>query len=289
MWQVILAFGSGVTAAALVAWRLVIHQAQKRKAAQRKLLRRTRGAEKLEKLAQMGVLTSHLAHEIRNPLSTIRINLQLLAEDITALDRNAVAEHCPSAANNPHREYQRQLHKIATIVKETDRLADKLNDFLRYAGRMELHPVRCDVNEILDDLIDFDRPQALSRNVPIRQNLTDKPAFCRVDPDLIKQAFLNLFINATQAMGKNGDGELIVRSVLRDEEVEINVIDTGPGIPEQLQEKIFEAYYTTKPGGTGLGLPTCRRIIEEHDGHIDLHSEPGKGTSFTIVLPLTKT
>lgn len=109
---------------------------------------------------------------------------------------------------------------------------------------------------------------------------------CRVDAEVLKQAFLNLFINATQAMDQGG--ELIIRSGVQGDQAQIDIIDTGPGINPDEQDKIFDAYYTTRTGGTGLGLPTCRRIIEEHDGHIELHSEPGKGTNFRVLLPLMK-
>ena len=92
--------------------------------------------------------------------------------------------------------------------------------------------------------------------------------------------------NATNVMEEGG--ELIIRSNAQADTFKIDIIDTGPGIPQEQQGKIFDAYYSTRPGGTGLGLPTCRRIIEEHDGHIELHSEPGKGSNFTVVLPTLK-
>jgi len=287
MWREICAFIFGAALAGVVAWRLSVSWARRQSANQRILLRRTRQAEKL---AELGALAGHLAHEIRNPLSTVKINLQLLSEEISGLARRMknFGDGGADAAADLVQRYERQLRKIETISKETDRLADTLNDFLRYAGRMELHRVRCDVNEILDDLIDFFRPQALSKQVQIRQSLSKEPVMCRVDGDLLKQAFLNLFINAAQAMEGNGSGEIIVRSAIKAGQAEIEVIDTGPGISAKEQEKIFNAYYTTRAGGSGLGLPTCRRIIEEHDGRIELDSEPGKGTRFTIVLPLVK-
>ena len=248
---------------------------------QRKLISRARG---VEKLAQVGTLTGHLAHEIRNPLSTVKVNLQLLSEDISR--QSKALEGVPESPGNDaqNHTYQRQLRKIETIGKEVDRLSHTLNDFLRYAGRMEVHPGRYDINEILDDLIDFYEPQALAKDIHIRRSLSKAPAVCRVDKDLLKQAFLNLFINATQVIPEGG--ELIIRSTVQAESVLVEVIDTGPGIPESEREKVFDPYYTTRTGGTGLGLPTCRRVIEEHNGHIELQSESGKGTRFTIELPL---
>lgn len=262
---------------ALTGWQLARRQKEK----QRRLLRRTRRAEKL---AELGTLAGHLAHEIRNPLSIIKINLQLLSEDISGLAKNSDSVISADKIDSSLQRYQRQLRKIEAVTRETDRLTNTLNNFLRYAGRMEMHPGRYDVNEILDDLIDFYEPQALSKQVQVRRGLSELPAVCRVDKDLLKQAFLNLFINAVQVMGQGG--ELMIRSKLKSQLVLIEVIDTGPGIPPEEQEKVFDPYYTTRSDGTGLGLPICRRIIEEHHGHIELHSEPGKGTCFTIELPL---
>jgi signal transduction histidine kinase len=287
MWYCITAFIVGAAAASLIAWRLAVRWTHRYAERQKQLLQRTRRAEKL---AELGTLAGHLAHEIRNPLSIIKLNLQLLSEDIARLDKQTAASDPDSAdaarLGELRRIYQRQLKKLQTVTGETDRLADTLNDFLRYAGKMELRPTRQNVNEILDDLMDFYEPQAISKNIRLRRSLCEEPALCRVDADLFKQAMLNLFINAAQAMD-NG-GELIVKTAMKPSEVQIDVIDTGPGIPPDRREKIFGAYYTTRPGGTGLGLPTCRRIIEEHNGRIELHSEPGKGSNFAIHLPLIK-
>jgi len=249
------------------------------------LLQRTRRAEKM---AELGELAGHLAHEIRNPLSTIKMNLQLLAEDMTgSKDRlKCCCGNNPAEMDDLLQHYNRQQRKIETITQEADRLSETLKDFLHYAGRMEIHPARQDINEILDDLIDFYEPQAISKGIQIRRGLGDGPVICRVDAGLIKQAILNLFINAIQAMDEGG--ELLIRTRIQSNEVLIDVIDTGPGIPPEQQEKIFEPYYTTRSGGTGLGLPTCRRIVEEHKGRIELHSELGKGSCFTVVLPLVE-
>jgi len=283
MGQIILAFVLGAASTAAVAWQLNLRWARTQQKKKRQLLERARRAEKL---AELGTLTGGLAHELRNPLSAIRMNLQLLTEDIDHQIKQ-VKRVEPMAVNgfdSLEHIWRRYLRKIDTITQEAVRLTETLNDFLRYAGRIELHPVRCDVNELLDDLIDFYEPQAQNMGVQIRRNLHQSPLFCRVDADILKQAFLNLFINAVQAMGEGG--ELIIASRPEGFRAVIDVIDTGPGIAVEDQEKIFDAYYTTRPGGTGLGLPMSRRIIEEHDGDIYLHSEPGKGTKFTVLLPL---
>ena len=275
----------GASAASLLAWQLSVRWARRQRRKEQQLEKRT---QRVEKLAELGVLTSGLAHEIRNPLSTIKMNLQLLAEDIS---RQQKEHKDPSPGisetlDDPEHLLQRYLRKIEIVTGEADRLGETLNDFLRYAGKLELHPARCDVNELVDDLIDFYTPQALNKGVQVRQSLSSGPLICKVDADVLKQAILNLLLNATQAM--DGRGELIIRTESRPQQAKIDVIDTGPGIEPAEQEKIFEAYYTTKRGGTGLGLPTCRRIVEAHGGHIELVSEKGKGSNFTIYLPLAE-
>ncbi|MBN1437265.1 MAG: hypothetical protein JW936_09325 [Sedimentisphaerales bacterium] len=250
---------------------------------------------RLERLAEVGALTGNLAHELRNPLSTIKVNLKLLAEDVALLARETEqAKADLSDADETEqvelcerlKTYQRQLRKLNTIMKETDRLAETLTDFLKYAGKMELHPVRCNIIELLDDLIDFYEPQALSHNIQIRHAFCKDEIYCRVDGDMIKQALLNIMVNAIYAMGN--EGELMIRTATRDDSVRIDIIDTGPGIAAEEQKKIFMPYYTTRSGGTGLGLSICRRIIEEHQGKIELVSEPGKGSNFIITLPCLK-
>ena len=282
---IIFSFCLGATLAALVAWQLSVRWSKKQHQKDKKLLRRTRGAERL---AELGTLTSGLAHEIRNPLSTIKMNLQLLSENVERQLKEAKNSQDPEdePLDSTAKNYRHYLRKLNLLIGETDRLSETLNEFLRYAGKMELHPRKCDVNQILDDLIDFFEPQAHCKNIQIRKSLCREPLECSVDADLLKQAFLNLFINAIQAVEHSG--ELIIRTSRTAENAIINITDTGPGIDPQLKEKIFDAYYTTRSGGTGLGLPTCRRIIEEHRGHIDLHSEPGKGSNFTIELPLAR-
>jgi len=285
MWQGILGFLLGASAASLLAWQLSVRWTHRQRRKEQRLEKRT---QRIEKLAELGVLTSGLAHEIRNPLSTIKMNLQLLAEDISRQQkvRKNSSGGMSERLDAPEQVLQRYLRKIEIVTGEADRLGETLNDFLRYAGKLELHPARCDVNELVDDLIDFFTPQALSKGVQVRQALASGPLICKVDADVLKQAILNLLLNATQAM--DGRGELIIRTESRQQQAKIDVIDTGPGIEPAEQEKIFEAYYTTKRGGTGLGLPTCRRIIEAHGGHIELVSEKGKGSNFTIYLPLAE-
>ena len=133
-------------------------------------------------------------------------------------------------------------------------------------------------------MIDFYSPQAFSRSITVRSSLTDESLICKADGDMLKQVLLNLFINAQQAMPDGG--ELMLRTQKNGRNAVIIVSDTGKGIEPENLDRIFNAYYSTKAGGSGLGLSTSKKIIEAHNGSIKVDSVPGKGTSFTIQLPL---
>jgi signal transduction histidine kinase len=133
-------------------------------------------------------------------------------------------------------------------------------------------------------MIDFYSPQAHSHSLTMRQGLYNGPLICKVDTDMLKQVILNLFINAQQAMSKGG--ELMIRTDRRKKEAIIQINDTGSGIAPDKLPYIFDAYYSSRSHGSGLGLPTAKKIIEAHNGTINVDSEPEKGTSFTIKLPI---
>ena len=240
-----------------------------------------------ERLADLGTLTGGLAHEIKNPLSTIGLNVQLVREDLEALAQDPV--HADKVG--------RIIRRVDAMNRETDRLRHILEDFLHYAGRINLERSPVDVNQLINELTDFFAPQAQAAKVNLRTQLDASPAVVQADAGLLKQALLNLMINACQAMNDARDGnkpsggndELIIRTnrskSMGVPELHIHVIDTGPGFAPENVEKAFRPYFSTKKGGTGLGLPTTRRIIEEHGGAIRFHSEPGTGTDFVITLP----
>jgi two-component system sensor histidine kinase HydH len=232
----------------------------------RRLAARNRGHDQL---AELGRLSGGLAHEIKNPLSTINVNLRLLAEDIARHD------------DEEHRRWLRRLHGVQ---EESDRLRTILDDFLRYAGKYEMSLAEHDLRAIIGELIDFFAPQAEDAHVVIRSSLPEQPVLCLLDEKLIKQALLNLMINAIQAM--DSGGELLIKVATQRDQAIVEVIDTGKGITPEDVARVFEVYYSTKKRGTGLGLPTTRRIIIEHGGTIRLESEIGKGTRFIIALPM---
>src|SRR5438876_637860 len=214
-----------------------------------------RRARHAERLAELGTLTGGLAHEIKNPLSTVGLNLQLLREDLDP--------------NNP--SYSRIISRLSTVQQETGRLREILDDFLRYAGRIEIERKPVELNRLLEELVDFLSPQAGLQRVQLRLKRAPQELTASVDPKLIKQAVLNLMLNGLQAMSSGG--EMILALSNGDGQAVIDVIDTGPGIPPETVDKILQAYYSTKKGGTGLGLAMAKRIAEEHGGSINLRSE----------------
>jgi signal transduction histidine kinase len=233
--------------------------------------RRAHNSECVEQLEELAKLTGELAHEIKNPLSTIKVNLELVAEELKGLGKND-----QTAA--------RALRKIAVVQKETDRLEQILDGFLRYVSRPELQLAAVNINELLSDMVDFYLPQAHRYSITVRQGLSNEPLVCKVDAGMLKQVALNLFINAQHAM--NNGGELMIRTAKNKESAVICISDTGPGIAPDRLSNIFKPYSSFRSGGTGLGLPTAKRIVEAHNGTISVDSEPGKGTLFTIRLPL---
>jgi signal transduction histidine kinase len=261
-WGLILGIAAGLAGAGLLGAELY-----------RRLLTSERRARQAERLAELGTLTGGLAHEIKNPLSTVQLNLQLLQEDLSP--------------DNP--AYNRIVNRLNLVQRETSRLRDILDDFLRYAGKIELDRKPVDLNAILEELVDFFTPQALVNKVQPRWRPAPGPVVVNADAKLIKQAVLNLMLNAVQAMaerdGRERGGDLILSASGQDGEARIDVIDTGPGIAPDALERIFDAYYSTKKSGTGLGLAMARRIAEEHGGRITVSSEVGKGTDFQVHLP----
>jgi signal transduction histidine kinase len=176
-------------------------------------------------------------------------------------------------------------------VAEVGRLERILQSFLRFTERHELNLKPGSLNDLLADLAEFIEPEARSKGIQVRLGLDPELGTFSFDVDLVRQVFLNLILNAKHAMEEKG-GELILRTrvVERDGKAWAvgEVIDTGKGIPPRLLEKIFRLYFSTKKDGSGLGLATSKRIAEEHGGFIEVESEEGKGSQFSVFLPLTR-
>ena len=223
-----------------------------------------------ERQAYLKGLADGLAHELKNPLSTLRMNLQLLGEDI-ADDDSILA---------------RRVRKRAEIIEmQTRRIQETLDEFLRFARGEPLELTACNVNALLQELLDFTAAERPRSGIRLLTELRDGVGEIAADTNLLKQALLNIIINAQQAMPEGG--ELIIRTALRGDAVEIQITDTGAGIPPEDRKRVFQIYFSTKEGGTGLGLATARRIVEQHDGSIRLYSAVGKGTNFVITLPVS--
>jgi len=265
---ILLGCAIGALVAAMVARVAVTRAAARARVSQKR-------ARTAERLAEIGSMTSGLAHEIKNPLSTIGLNAQLLGEAIEDLSID-------------EQEKGRMSRRVGALRGETDRLRGILEDFMEYAGELHLDKRPSDLNGIIEQLGDFFHVQAQSSGVQIRLDPAPWPVVLEIDSNHIKQAILNLMINAVNAMkDAEGNGKELILRVAGDSEsgASIHVTDTGPGISAEDQDRIFHPYFTTRASGTGLGLPTARRIAEAHGGSLELHSEPGKGSAFSIVLP----
>jgi signal transduction histidine kinase len=218
--------------------------------------------------AELAELAGGFIHEIKNHLSTLNLNLQLLAEDF----------------QNPETQRERRaLNRIQRLQSECTRLVDISNDFLRFARLkdLDLHPVR--LNDVVEELLDFFGPTARQANVTIKQFLPVDLPLVSLDVEQFKQALLNLMLNAEQAMPDGGEITLMASSA--DHGVRLEIIDTGAGMAPEVIAKVFKPFFTTKPGGNGLGLPITRKIIEAHGGTLDAQSELGHGTRFSMWLP----
>ena len=226
-----------------------------------------------ETYAEFAALVGALAHEIRNPLSTIRLNMELLAEDFENTDPQSPTKH----------RDRRAKAKIELVREECDRLQKLLGDFLDFARQESLTLEPGSLNVEIDQLLDFFAPRAHEAHVELVRYLDPELPMVRLDRETFRSALLNLLINAVQAM--DAGGQLVVRTRPSGLGVAIELIDNGQGMSEETLAKVFRAFYTTKQGGSGLGLPTSRKIVEAHGGTIDIESAPGRGTKVTIWLP----
>jgi len=224
-------------------------------------------------------LADGLAHEIKNPLSTMSINLALLQEDW----ERAGASRGPGEPIRTPRE-ERSLKRIKTLQREVDRLEHILDDFLHYARGGVVNRKPEDLARIVRELLEFVEPEDERAGIRHHVDLPIGLPLVLVDEARIKQAVQNLLVNARQAMPTGG--ELLVRLRRVGTQVELSITDTGTGMSSETLARCFEEYWSDKPGGTGLGLPTVRRIIEEHGGTISVVSEEGRGSSFSLLLPL---
>jgi two-component system, NtrC family, sensor histidine kinase HydH len=214
-------------------------------------------------------LAGALAHEIKNPLSTIRLNMELLSEDLRESD-------------SPRD--RRAMKKIDLVQQECQRLQDLLDSFLSFTKAHRLRQQPCDLNAQVRRVLDFYRPKAEAARIELIDYLSGDLPTVLLDPEAFHGALLNLILNAEQAMPDGG--QLVIRTYGTPEGVALDLIDTGCGMDPDTQSRVFDAFFSTKRGGSGLGLPTVRKIIHAHGGDISFQSEPARGTQFTIKLPI---
>jgi len=218
------------------------------------------------KLAKLGRLTSGVAHEVKNPLNAMTIHLELLKERL-GTSRELVQDN---------------LEVIGNEIKRLDRA---VQGFLKFVRPQELALTSVDLNGLLRELEALLRPEWQPVGVRFVADLDPELHSIRADEELLRQSFLNILLNACQAMPQGGTVR-VTTALDQGEYARVTISDEGTGIPAEDYEKIFTLYYTTKVGGTGIGLSLAYRIFQLHDGSIDVSSEVGKGTTFVIRLPL---
>jgi len=229
----------------------------------------TARARAAERTAYAERLARAFVHEVRNPLHVLRINLQLLEESL-------------ETAGSPERE------RVRRLIGEVDRIERLLTRFVDLASGKPLALEPASIGEVLAAVLDSVEEKARRGGVEILRDLGDGLPPAPVDRQALHQAFLNLVLNALEAMPAGG--RLMARVALSPipggERLKVEIHDDGHGIPEEFRSKVFEPFRTTKEGGTGLGLWVTRAIIEAHGGTISFESDPVKGTSFTVLLPV---
>jgi two-component system sensor histidine kinase HydH len=238
----------------------------------RLLLEKETQLHRADRLSALGQLSAGLAHEIRNPLGAIKGAVEILQDDFPP--------------GHPKAEF------YAILLKEVERLNDVLTNFLSFARPVTPHLAPLDVRAVLTALEGLISGQARAHRVQIFTSFHAGPSRVMADETLLKQAFLNIMLNAAEAMPEGGDLAISTRlspegaAGGRPEWVEAVFDDTGPGIQEEDLGRIFDPFFTTKKDGTGLGLAITHRIIETHHGTIRVMSQRGKGSTFVVTLPL---
>ncbi|NOX96929.1 MAG: hypothetical protein GXO98_02500 [Nitrospirae bacterium] len=221
-----------------------------------------------ERLAYIGLLSSGLVHELRSPLNVMSVDMRTLRKQMEEPDKVS-------------REALRNL--TARLFRQTERLTGILEEFLRFGKPGELRLEETNPNTILREVLEFVRGDIRKNGIRVKENLDEKLPPLSMDRTRIREAIFNIVMNAVQAMPEGGT--LTVNSSRKGSRIEIEVSDTGCGLSEEECRKMFDIFYSTKDGGTGLGLPIVRRTIHDHGGTIKVKSRKGEGTTVTISLP----
>ncbi len=229
---------------------------------------------RMDRLVSLGKLASGIAHELRNPLAGIKTTAQALGEEMSGDDSR--------------REY------LLRITKEIDRLNDLLKTFFSFAKPQNLNLVHCHIKDIINEIIPFLIKEIADKGIRFIETYHPQLPKVKVDKTQMHQVFLNLFLNAIQAMPNGGELKIEASPILsnslegfKKNFIKVVISDTGRGIPPHIVHKIFDPFFTTKPRGIGLGLSITYQIIKKHGGTIKVESQWEKGTSFVINLPET--
>jgi len=237
------------------------------------LIRKNRDLERAQQSAArasyVGVLASRLAHEIRNPLNAMNMNLQMLEEELHAQSETTDPEH---------------FELLESTKSEVKRLASLVNNFLAYARPPQARLASRDLNVLARELVRLLEADFRQHGVRLVVDLEPLLPHVETDETQLKQAVINLLVNARQILGEGGVVTLKTRAGSKGEVV-IEVEDNGPGVSAEARERIFEVFYSSRGGGTGLGLPIAKQIVERHGGEIEVDSVEGQGTTFRIRLP----
>jgi two-component system sensor histidine kinase HydH len=214
-----------------------------------------------ERLKTLGEMAAGMAHEVKNPLAAIRSSAQMLTGRLSGKEA--------------------ELAQI--VVSEVDRLNRVVNEFLDYARPAPLKREPVLLSGLMDSCLELLAPVVKQAGVAVRRAYPEHEHKVNADPGRLRQVFLNLLLNAVQAMHAGGELALDLKQVSGGTRVVVR--DSGPGIPADKLRQVFEPFFSTKPGGTGLGLPIAQRIVSEHGGQLLLESMSGKGTTATVILP----
>jgi PAS domain S-box-containing protein len=227
---------------------------------------------RMDRLVSLGKLSSGIAHELRNPLAGIKTTAQALGEELSEED--------------PRREY------LSRITKEIDRLNELLKTFFSFAKPQKLNLAPCYIKDIINEIIPFLIKEIADKGIRLEEKYHPNLPKIKVDRNQMHQVFLNLFLNAIQAMPSGGALKINVTPHVsapgdggKQNIIKAVISDTGKGIPPHLIEKIFDPFFTTKPKGIGLGLSIAYQIIKKHGGTIKVESQWERGTSFVVTLP----
>jgi signal transduction histidine kinase len=217
---------------------------------------------------ELATLASSLAHEIKNPLSIIRMNMGLLHEDFEEID---------------HPEARRAIKRIEIVDRQCERLESLLNDFLRLNRMSSLELKSGNLNDQVIQVLEFFETQAKQQGVEIKRYIDAELPSIKLDSPTLQAALVNLVKNALEAMPTGG--QLVARTRITRTGIALDLIDTGCGMDTNALINMFKEFYTSKDDGTGLGLPTAKKIIEAHGAMINVQSEVDQGTQFTIEFP----